>query len=499
MDTQEKPSPLLVPAMLLIAVMASLDLTIVSVALRYMQGSLDATSTDITWVLTMYAVSQAVSVALTGHLAKLIGRRRLALIAVSSFAILSALCGMSQTLDQIVFLRFLQGFAGGPLIPLSQAVLVDRFPPEKRVQILSIWTMGVMGGPVLGPFIGGFLSQHYSWTWNFFVNVPVGLVAFFLCRRVLKPTERRHESTDFPGLIYLCLFVLSLQVMIDQGDLLDWFSSKVIVALAIGTVVFGVAFVLRSIAMGSQAIVPLYLFKDRNFAACCALIFGSGCIYLGVLVIIPELALDVYGWESTTAGSVLFVAGLAGFCSATISGRVARFVDIRVVVAFFVVLVSVGWFQVSRLNINASPWELTRAVMFIQVGIFFLLPRLAAQAFATIPTDERNAGSGLYNFTKTIGFAVGTAAVSTFIYRRGQFDWHRVGSLINEKNPDWERYVQQAEKAGLDGNTLYAYLGAVLEQRSELLSILQLGLTLSFATILLSALIFFLKEPGKQG
>lgn len=494
-DQKTAAGGLLITAMLLVGVMASLDITIVSVALPYMQGSLGATSDEITWVLTMYTVSQAVSVALMGHFARLIGLRRLALTAVSVFALLSALCGMAQTLEQMVVFRFLQGFFGGPLIPLSQAVLVDRFPPEKRVQVLTLWTLGVMGGPVLGPVIGGYLSQEYSWTWNFFINLPVGALAFFLCQRTLEKRAPRKEYTDFSGIIYLSLFVVCLQVMLDQGDILDWFGSPAIVGLAIGAIVFLLAFLLNCQAKGPRAIVPLQLFRDVNFTTCNVLIFFIGCTFLGIFVVVPTLTVDLLGWEATTSGLVLFSSGTVAFCMAFLSSRTSKYVSFRMAVVIFAVANSFGWYWFSQLNLNVSPLELIATIAVIQGGMFFLFPRVTAQAFANVSPQQRNDASGLFNFVKTLGFSIGTSVISTFVYRANQGNWHAVGAFIEPANPGWNRYVEEAAAAGIEGETLMAVLGKSLDYHSQMLSIVQLGQWLAGLVLLtLLALLFVKKE-----
>ncbi|MGB5833026.1 MAG: DHA2 family efflux MFS transporter permease subunit, partial [Thiohalocapsa sp.] len=297
---------------LTVSVMATVDMTIVAVALPYMAGNLGASPDEITWVVTMFTCGQALIIGVTGHLSRLLGRRRLAIIVVVGFVLSSLACGLSQSLTQIVIFRFIQGIFSGPLIPLPQSILVDAYPPEDRSKALSIWAMGVLGGPALGPIIGGFLAQDLDWRWNFLINLPIGAIALMLILTFVRPVAAQRVRTDLVGLVLLAIWVISLQIMLDQGDVLDWFGAVEIWVLTLVAVTFALAFVLRGLVIGDANIMRLRLFADLNFVVCSLLVALLGSIFLGSLIITPQLLIDYYGWEVVTAGLIMGGGGLFG-------------------------------------------------------------------------------------------------------------------------------------------------------------------------------------------
>lgn len=488
---------MLVVTTLFITIIAALDMTIVSVALPYMAGNLGASLDEITWVITMFMVAQAITIAVTGHLSRILGRKRLAIIVVIWFVGFSALCGLAQSLGQIVFFRFMQGFASGPLIPLSQSILIDAYPKEDRTRVLSLWTMGVMGGPALGPAIGGYLAQVLDWRWNFWVNIPVGAVALILILRFLRTVPPQRAKTDWLGLSFLIILVVSLQVGLDRGDDLDWFSSRTFVLLAIFTVTAAIAFVGRGILRGKDNIVNLKLLADRNFAACSLLLAIMGIGFLGLLVLAPELFVHYLGWELTTAGKVIGVYGVAAFFGSFISGRIAPIVGTRRMILVSCVFMTIGWFLFSRTNINAGPWELMLPGMIIEFGLMLIYPVLAAQAFATLPPEQRDEGAGLFNFIKTVGLALGVTLVNVLIYRGNQANWNRYVGEINPTNPGLQSFLQDL---GLEQVTpeAGAMLSGELARQTGVLTWVQTAQVLAVVAMLSATLALLLKSPAKE-
>ncbi len=460
---------------LMIAVMASVDMTIVSVALPYMAGNLNASPEEITWVVTMFTCGQALIVGVTGHLSRMLGRKRLAIIVVIGFVLSSMACGLAQSMTQIVIFRFLQGIFSGPLIPLSQSMLVDAFPAKDRSKALSIWSMGVLGGPALGPMIGGWLAQNLDWRWNFYVNLPIGIVALFLIVFFVRGVAPQRVRTDLVGLVLLATWVISLQIMLDQGDDLDWFASVDIWFMAVTAATCFIAFLWRGIYMGDANIMRLRLFRDTNFVACSILIAVVGSIFLGILIVTPQLTIDYYRWEVVTSGLVVGGAGLAGIFASLISGRIVGLVGIRVMLLLAALLIALGWLDFSSLNPYAGPMDVLRAVGLVMFGNMLIFPLLAAQSFANIPASDRDEAAGAFNFVKTLGFSFGVTFVSVMIYRGTQANWNRYNGDLSWASPGFDYYASVQGFVHEVPAAIATELSLTLAKQSGILAITQLG------------------------
>src|SRR4051812_15132134 len=276
-----EPVPSASRLMITFAVMSAtliqvLDTTIVNVALPHMQGELGTTSDQISWVLTSYLVSSAICMPLTGYFSEVLGRKRFLLICIGGFVLASALCGISQNLSQIVIFRLLQGVFGASLVPLSQAIMADAYPPQERGKAMAIWGMGVMVGPVLGPTLGGWLTEVASWRWTFYINVPVGALSLFLASQFVPDTQRRARRMDWTGFLLLAAGIAGLQYMLDRGNQQDWFDANDI-RFATGLALVGLAaFTFYSYRMGPRAVFDIRIFKDRNFASSCLIMASMG-------------------------------------------------------------------------------------------------------------------------------------------------------------------------------------------------------------------------------
>lgn len=488
-------TPLLL-ATLFVSVIAALDLTIVSVALPYMSGSLSATPDTITWVVTMFTVGQALVIGATGLLSRLLGRKRLALIAVAGFVASSAACGLAQSLDQMVVFRFVQGLFSGPLIPLSQSVLVDAYPPAQRTKVMSYWAMGVMGGPAIGPMIGGWLAQDFDWRWNFYVNLPLGALALALVARTFPTTPPQPERADWRGFLLLFVFVVSLQIALDQGDVLDWSSSRAIVLLAVTAFTAGVAFVARGVVVGERNLMKLRLFGDVNFAASAALISIVGIGMLGFLVLVPAYLVDTLGWEEVTAGLVVGGAGGAGLVAAAISGRLAPVLGTRPLIGLGALVTSAAWLRMSQLDLDVSPAQVLLPGALLMFGIQLAYSPIAAQAFLRVPARDRDEAAGLFNFVKTLGFSFGTTLVSVLVYRGAQRDWNLAVGFLDPSNGAYQRAFT---RIGVDPATpeAAAIASALLQQHTAMVTIVKTAEVMAVLALLALPLCLLLAPPPK--
>lgn len=450
---------MLLVSMLFVAIMAALDLTIVSVALPYMAGGLSATPDEITWVVTLFAIGQALVIGITGHLSRLLGRKRLAIISIVGFVLSSAACGLSQDLHMIVVFRFVQGIFSGPLIPLSQSVLIDAYPAENRTKVLAMWAMGVTAGPAIGPALGGFLTQTLDWRWNFWVNFPIGVVALFLVLTFMRPVKPRHVRTDWLGLGLLAVFLICMQVGLDQGDRLDWFSSHVIVLLLMAAFAGLVAFTVRGVPRGERNIINLDLLRDTNFAACSLLMGITGVSFLSFMVLAPAVYVDQLGWEIETAGFAVGMSASMLIVASRVANPLMRMIGMRATVITGSLITATGWYLFSGINLNVSPVQVIIPGGTICFGILIVFPVIAAQAFAHVPARLRDEAAGLFNLVKTIGFSLGVTFVTAIIYRGTQENWAHISGLLDPTRPGYSYYLQQA---GIDDGTPEA--GALLFQ-----------------------------------
>ena len=494
----EGPSPLppgpqrsmLLITTLLIAVMASLDLTIVAVALPYMAGNLSAGPDQITWVVTMFTVGQAISIGMTGFASRLLGRKRLVIVVVIGFVTTSILCALSQSLTQIVLARFVQGFFSGPLIPISQSILVDAFPQDERPKALSFWTVGVVGGPAIGPMIGGYLAQHLTWRWNFWINLPVGAAALILTLIFVRSIPAQRARTDYVGLVLLATMIVCLQVVLDQGNLLDWFSSHMIVYLAITSFAVAIAFFWRGALLGRANIINLTLLKDVNFAVCSGLMGVLGCIFLALLIVTPELLVDYYRWEVQTAGLVMGAGGVAGVVAAMVSGRLVPFLGGRLLIMSGLLITAIGWYFYGGLTLGASPMQVIIPSSLVMFGLLLIIPVLSAQAFQNLPPDQRDEGAGLFNFVKTLGFSFGVAGVDTFIYRGSQQNWSLHAGQVNPTSPP----LMTLGDARITPEVM-SLVGVEMQRQMGMVTIVQLAQFMVVFALVCLPLAFMLRSP----
>ena len=460
---------MLLISMLFLAVMAAMDLTIVSVALPYMAGDLSATPDEITWVVTLFTIGQALVIGIVGHLSRLLGRKRLAIIAIVGFVLSSAACGLSQSLDMIVAFRFIQGLFSGPLIPISQSVLIDAYPARQRTRVLSLWAMGVTAGPAVGPALGGIITQNLDWQWNFWVNFPIGAIGLVLVLTFMRATTPQHVKTDWLGLVLLATFLVCLQVGLDQGDRLDWFSSREIVVFMTVALIAFIAFTVRGVPLGERNIINLRLLGDTNFAACALLMGFTGINFLAFLVLAPTMYVDLFGWEIVTAGYAVGVSAAALIVTSRLATPLMNLVGKRAAVITGSLVVASGWYFLSLINLDVSPEQVIIPGALVCAGMMLIFPVIAAQAFAAIAPRLRDDAAGLFNLVKTVGFSFGATFVTTLVYRGTQANWSRLAGNLEPTRPGYSYYLQQS---GLDDGSAEAgaFFTELLQTQSSLLT-----------------------------
>lgn len=414
--------------------MQALDMTIVNVSLPYMQGSLQASRDQITWVLTSYIVASGIMTAPVGWIAARFGRKNFALLSLTGFTVASALCGMAQNLDQLVFFRLLQGAFGAALSPLSQSIMIDLYPPEKRGQIMGIWGMGVMVGPILGPTIGGFLTEFYSWRWVFYVNVPVGAAAVAGIWLFFRDTARDSKLRfDWSGFMLLAMGLGALQLMLDRGETKNWFTSGEIVAEA---VIAGLGLYLFSVHMltTEKSFVPKTLFKDRNLVSALVLMFLIGLILLASSALLPPYLQNLAGYTVIDTGIMMAPRGIGTMIAMMLVGRLSTRVDPRHLLAFGTLAILWSMWEMAHWTPDISTWSLATTTFVQGLGLGFVFVPATLVAFATLSAHLRTDASAFLNLTRNIGSAIGVSITTTILANSVQVSHADLASHVSTFN-----------------------------------------------------------------
>jgi MFS transporter, DHA2 family, multidrug resistance protein len=426
--------PAVTLCVILAVIMQALDTTIANVALPYMQGSVSASADQINWVLTSYIVAAAIMTPPSGFLANRFGRKRILMTAVVGFVIASVLCGIAQSLVQIVAFRLLQGFFGAALVPLGQSVLLDIYTAEERGSAMAVFGVSVMVGPVLGPVIGGWLTDHYSWRWVFYINVPLGVLAFGGISVFLRETKTSAAAKlDWLGFGSLSIAIASMQVFLDRGAQLDWFSSFEILIEAVVCASALYIFLVHTFTAKNSFVNPR-LFLDRNFSVGVLFIFIVGITYLASLALLTPYLQTLMGYPVVTAGIVMGPRGLGTMVCMFLVGRLIGRIDIRLLLMTGLLLTAWAMYDMTGWNPNVSQWTIATTGFIQGAGLGFLFVPLTTVTFATLAPEQRTDGTGLYNLSRNVGSSVGISVVSYLLTRNDQINHATIASHVTAFN-----------------------------------------------------------------
>lgn len=397
--------------------MAVLDSSIVNVALPDMAGNLGATTEEITWVVTAYILATVLVMPIIGMLSARYGRKRLYMLAIAVFTVASTLCGVAGSLGAIVGWRILQGLSGGVLVTVPQAILRESFPPEEQGVAMGVFGMGVVLAPAIGPTLGGWLTDSYSWPWIFFINVPVGIINLFMVQRLIEDPPyliRVKEKIDVLGLTFMVAGLGALQLMLEEGERNEWFESTFITRLAVLAGIGLVLFVWRELTTERPA-VDLRTLGNIRFTAATFLGGVMGAGLSGVLFILPLFLQDLLGFTAMQSGLTLMPRSLAMLVMMPISGRIYNRAGPRLLVSSGLVLVSFGFWQLSHLTIQSGYWDLVWPQVWQGVGFSFLFAALSTAALSAIPRERITAATGMYNVVRQVMGSIGIAAAATLL------------------------------------------------------------------------------------
>ena len=477
--------------------MLVLDSTIANVAIPTIAGDLGASSSQGTWVITSFGVANAISIPITGWLAKRFGEVRLFLIATLLFVLASWLCGIANSLEMLIVFRVLQGAVAGPIIPLSQSLLLNNYPPEKRGMALAFWSMTIVVAPICGPILGGWISDNIHWGWIFFINVPIGLAVVLISWKILEGRESRisHQPVNTVGLILLALGVGALQLMLDQGRELDWFNSTEIVVLTIIAAVGLIALIIWELT-DDNPVVDVSLFKSRNFTVGCVSTSLAFLVYSGTVVLIPLLLQQVYNYTATWAGLAAAPVGLLPILLAPIIGKFGNKIDMRILitVSFMVYALTFYWRAVTfEPEMTFMDVALPQFVQGLAVACFFM--PLTTITLSGLPPEKMASASSLFNFLRTLAGSIGTSLTTFIWYNREAVHHTQLTEVINPYNPISQQFFQTMGSFGLSEEQTASYIARQITAQGFIIGANEIFLVSAITFISLVVLIWFAKPP----
>jgi MFS transporter, DHA2 family, multidrug resistance protein len=487
------------------AFMEIVDTSIANVALPHMQGTMNAGTEEITWVLTSYLISNAIVMPMTGWLARIFGRKRFLIFCIILFTMASFLCGSAPNLAALVFFRIVQGAAGGALIPMSQAIMMESFPPEEGGMAMAIFGIGAMFGPVVGPTLGGWITDNISWRWIFYINIPVGILAVIMTKFfIFDPAylKRKKVQIDYWGLSLLTLGIGSLQVVLDKGQQDDWFNSSFIVAFSIISVISLVLFIYVELKH-EHPIVNLRLFKNVAFSAGNFIMFMVGFCLYGSVVMLPLFLQTLMGYSATLAGLVMAPGGIASVIVLPIVGAYIQKRDGTKIILAGLLLGAFSLFQMRGFSLEASYWDFVWPRVMLGAALGMIFPPLSRATLACIPKVEMGNATGIFNLLRNIGGSVGIAISATLLARMAQFYQANIVGHINQYSPIVQSRLEGLQEAaiakGADAVTANGVsleiVSRIVKQQAGMLAYSYIFWIIGLAFLVVIPLLLLLRKP----
>jgi DHA2 family multidrug resistance protein len=509
-----REQPYVNPWIIAIAVMMGtfmevLDTTVVNVSLPHIAGNLSATVDEATWVLTSYLVANAIILPMTGWLANHFGRKRILMISIGGFTVASVLCGIAPNLTALIIFRVIQGATGGGLQPLSQAIMLEAFPPEQRGKAMAFWGLGIVVAPMLGPVLGGWITDSYSWRWIFYINLPVGALALFMSNAFIfdPPYIRRSaEGIDYWGIGMLAVGMGALQIMLDKGQEDDWFGSDFIRWLAIIAVLGLGLFIVRELR-ARWPVVRLRVFRIRTYTTGVFMMTTLGFVLYGSMVLIPIFLQTLLGYPALEAGMAMLPRGLGSFLAMPLVGVLMSKISPRKLLVYGIVVASYSLWMLSKVNLNAGYWDIFWPQFIQGTAMGFLFVPLTTITHDPIPKEEMGNATSIFNVMRNIGGSMGIAAVTTMVARVSQQQVNSLGAYVNPFNPAAQQMISQARAMfmakGADAVTAtreaYAAVFGMVQQQSAMLAFVHAFQLLAIVFIACLPLVLLMRRPRHKG
>jgi DHA2 family multidrug resistance protein len=504
------PEKVVNPWIVAIAVMFAtfmevLDTTVVNVSLPHIASSMSATTDEATWALTSYLVANAIILPMTGWLAGRFGRKNLLMLSTTGFTLASFLCGAAPNLAMLIVFRIIQGATGGALQPLSQAVLLETFKPEDRGRAMGFWAVGIVVAPILGPVVGGWLTENYSWRWVFYINLPVGIIALLMTRMfVFDPPYLRRESQgiDYWGMGLLVVGIGALQFVLDKGQQEDWFASTMIATLAVISVVALVALVIYELRT-PHPIVDLRLFKDRSYSVGVFLLTVVGFALYGSLVLLPLMLQTLFGYSSLAAGEAMAPRGVGSLFMMPLVGVMTAYIDPRKLLSVGLVVGGLTMLWLGEVNLDAGYWDFVWPQVLQGLGLSLLFVPLTTVSMATIEPQRMGYATSLFNLMRNIGGSVGIAVTGTMLARRRQAFGSMLGEHVTLFDPATNEMLAQLKAAFLARtgdavaatNQAYVVLYGMVQRQAAMVSFVMIFRLLGILFFVMVPLVLLMRKP----
>ena len=491
--------------------MEVLDTSIANVALPHIAGNLSAGQDESTWVLTSYLVSNAIVLPLSGWLSSIMGRKNFYMSCVALFTVSSFMCGLAPNLATLIIFRILQGAGGGGLQPSEQAILADTFPPAKRGMAFAIYGVAVVTAPAIGPTLGGWITDNFTWRWIFFINIPVGIISILLTMRLIqdppyfKRRKLKETSIDYVGLGFVALGLGTLQIILDKGQRDDWFESHFIVILSVICAV-SLIFVVIWEWRHKDPIIDLHLFRDRTFGISNLLMFMLGFALLGSTLLLPQFTQTLLGYTAQRSGLALMPGGLILMLLLPLVGFLLSRYSPRWLLVFGLVVLSGSLFNMTRFDLQIDFRTVALARIFQATGMAFLFVPINTAAYAYLPRDKNNAASGLMNLARNIGGSVGISLVTTLLDRRTQTHLNDFSAHLTSANPALRTMLQGATRAleahGANATfatqQAYALVAGIVQRQAAMLAYIDDFWLLGLSIMAMIPIVFLMKK-GRPG
>ena len=484
---------LLTGTVIMATTMQALDATIANVALPHMQGALNAAQDQISWVVTSYVVAAAIGVALTSFLSERFGRKRLYIISVIGFTIASVLCGIATSLPEIVGFRLLQGLCGAGLIPLGQSVMMDIYPREKQGQAMAMWGMGVMVGPIIGPTLGGYLTEYYNWRWVFLINVPFGaLGALGIAALLPREEQKPNHYFDMMGFAFLAIGIASLQLMLDRGQTQDWFESTEIVIETI-IAVLGLYLFVVHIRTTDRPFISSRPFRDINYIGGLIIMFLMGAVPLASMVLIPTMLQSVMGYPVLDAGWIMAPRGLGTMFAMFFMGRIGQKVDARALILTGLGVSVFALWQMTRFALDSSATEIGISGFIQGVGMGMLFVPVSSLAFATLERKYVTEAASVFTLVRNIGNSIGISVVVSVLSRNVQ-TYHAV--LTEHINPFSQSARAFADSLGaLSPTAALSVIEREISRQAAMAGYVDDFIAMAWVTAAVAPMVLFLRKP----
>lgn len=488
-------------AVMLGTFMEILDSSIANVALPHIAGSLSATPEEATWAITSYLVANAIVLPLTAWLSSRFGRKQFLIVCTTIFTIASVLSGAATSLGMLIGARVLQGMGGGALQPIAQAVMLESFPPHKRGQAMAIYGMGVVVAPILGPILGGYITDNYDWRWSFYINLPIGIIAIILTHLFLENppflARRKHSKIDYLGFLSLALWVGALQIMLDKGEQEEWFSSMLIVALAIIFAVF-IMFFLNWELWTKEPVVDLRILLNRNFGIAAFLITVVGAVLYGSVTVLPLFLQNLLGYPAYDSGLAIAPRGLGAFCANVVLGPLLSRYDGRIFVGSGFLMLALSNLWLSHINTEIAITNITYPNVLQGVAIACIFVPLTTLANATLPISQFGMSSGIYNLMRNLGGGIGIALCTTFITRGAQMYQN---TLVSHVTPYDQAYSHFSSAVGglVQGAQANGLTYALVLKQSAMLAYINIYIIMAYVCFACIPLVFLMESGASKG